>query len=197
MSDFWNQRFSAVEYVYGTQPNQFYSQQLKKLKPGKILFPAEGEGRNAVYAATQGWQVSAFDTSSEGKRKAISLATAKKVSIDYILVGYEEISYSNDSFDAIVLIFAHMPPLKRRDYHKKLASFLKPGGVLILEAFSKNQINYHSGGPRDIDMLFSEDELREDFKTFTSLKIVETETILDEGAFHQGKAAVIRVVGKK
>lgn len=197
MSDFWNQRFSAVEYVYGTQPNQFYSQQLKKLKPGKILFPAEGEGRNAVYAATQGWQVSAFDTSSEGKRKAISLATAKKVSIDYILVGYEEISYSIDSFDAIVLIFAHMPPLKRRDYHKKLASFLKPGGVLILEAFSKNQINYHSGGPRDIDMLFSEDELREDFKTFTSLKIVETETILDEGAFHQGKAAVIRVVGKK
>jgi SAM-dependent methyltransferase len=197
MNDFWNERYSTVEYAYGIQPNQFYKEQLEKLPPGKILFPAEGEGRNAVYAAKQGWQVAAFDPSIEGKRKAETLASENGVSIDYRTDNYEFVDFAPESFDCIVLVFAHMHPLKRREYHQKLMSFLKPGGTLILEGFSKKQINNSTGGPRDIDMLFSKEELQSDFGSFSKLTISETDVQLDEGPFHQGTASVIRVIGIK
>ena len=197
MNDFWNERFGTEEYAYGTEPNQFYKEQLDKLNPGKILFPAEGEGRNAVYAATRGWEVSAFDPSIEGKRKAELLASNKKVQIEYLIDNYELVSFPLESFDCIVLIFAHMHPLKREEYHKKLSSFLMPGGTLILEGFSKKQINRNTGGPRDIDMLFSKEELESDFSSFSDLKIYETETVLNEGTFHKGISSLIRVLGKK
>lgn len=197
MNDFWNQRFGGDEYAYGTQPNEFYKEQLEKLEPGKILFPAEGEGRNAVYAATQGWDVAAFDPSTEGKRKAELLALSKKVSIEYLTSDYENIHFPEETFDCVVLIFAHMHPLKRNEYHKKLVSYLKPGGTLILEGFAKKQIFNTTGGPQNIDMLFSKEELENDFSGFSNLEITETEVNLDEGAFHRGTAAVIRVLGKK
>ncbi len=197
MSDFWNQRYATVEYAYGTEPNEFYREELEKLKPGKILFPAEGEGRNAVYAAVRGWEVSAFDLSSEAKRKAVLLANEKNVTLDYQVAGYEDVQFAKETFDVLVLIFAHIHPLKRREYHRKLISFLKPGGTLILEGFSKKQIYNNTGGPRDVNMLFSIDELQEDFNTFTLLDISETDTLLDEGPFHRGIASVVRVIGKK
>lgn len=197
MNNFWNERYSTVEYAYGTRPNEFYKKQLEKLNPGKILFPAEGEGRNAVYAAKQGWQVTAFDPSTEGKRKAELLALLNNVVIDYLISDYERISFPSESFDCVVLIFAHMHPFKRLEYHKKMVSFLKPGGTLILEGFSKRQIDYKTGGPLDIGMLFSKEELENDFSEFAKIEIAETNTYLDEGPFHQGTAAVIRVLGKK
>jgi len=99
MTDFWNERFGAEEYAYGTAPNQYYKEQLDKLLPGKILFPAEGEGRNAVFAAKLGWQVTAFDPSIEGKRKAEKLATENSVSIDYRIDNYENVSFPANHFD--------------------------------------------------------------------------------------------------
>lgn len=197
MNQFWNERFATDEYVYGTKPNEFFKNQLGKLQPGKILFPAEGEGRNAVYAAGQDWNVTAFDSSSVAKNKAEHLAREKGVAIDYRIADYENVSFPEESFDCIVLIYAHMHPLKRKEYHQKLASFLKPGGTLILEGFSKQQIENNTGGPRNAEMLFSEEELRSDFGFFSELAVSETEITLDEGPFHQGKAAVIRVVGKR
>jgi ubiquinone/menaquinone biosynthesis C-methylase UbiE len=197
MNDFWNERYATQEYAYGVEPNQYFKEQLEKITPGKILFPAEGEGRNAVFAAKLGWQVFAFDPSTEGKRKAEKLAFENGASIDYQIAGYENIQYTPNSFDCIVLIFAHTHPLKRTEIHQKLTSYLKPGGILILEGFSKNQISYNSGGPRDIDMLFSKEELQSDFATFSELSVTETNYILDEGLFHQGTASVIRVFGIK
>ncbi len=197
MNDFWNERYAATEYAYGTEPNQFFKEQLEKLNPGKILFPAEGEGRNAVYAAKMGWQVYAFDPSTKGKRKAEKLASANGVSIDYQIAGYEDVNYTPHFFDCIVLIFAHTHPLKRNEVHQKLISFLKPGGTLVLEGFSKNQISYNTGGPRDVNMLFSKKEMESDFGLFSELTIAETDIILNEGPFHQGKAAVIRILGVK
>lgn len=197
MTEFWNERFGSEEYAYGTEPNQFYKEQLGKLVPGKILFPAEGEGRNAVYAATRGWLVTAFDPSIEGKRKAELLAQKNKVSINYLIDNYEFVDFPAESFDCIVLIFAHMHPLKRKEYHQKLATFLKPEGILILEGFSKNQISNNSGGPRDINMLFSKEELKSDFGSFSELKINEDDALLNEGPFHNGIASVIRVSGVK
>jgi SAM-dependent methyltransferase len=197
MKDFWNDRFADGTYAYGTEPNQFYKKQINELVPGKILFPAEGEGRNAVYAATKGWQVTAFDPSIEGKRKAESLALKMGVTIDYQIDNYEFVDFPKESFDCVSLIFAHMHPAKREEYHKKLMSFLKPGGVLILEGFSKKQIARNTGGPRDIGMLFSANDLKTDFISFSELHISETETDLNEGAFHRGIASVIRVFGIK
>jgi len=197
MNDFWNERYATTEYAYGTEPNQYFKEQLEKLNPGKILFPAEGEGRNAVFAAKMGWQVFAFDPSTEGKRKAEKLASANGVSIDYQIAGYEDVNYTPHFFDCIVLIFAHTHPLKRNEVHQKLISFLKPGGTLVLEGFSKNQISYNTGGPRDVNMLFSKKEMESDFGLFSELTIAETDIILNEGPFHQGKAAVIRILGVK
>ena len=197
MKDFWNERFGSEDYAYGTEPNEFYKEQLNQITPGKILFPAEGEGRNAVYAATKGWQVTAFDPSIEGKRKAEQLAKINQVSINYLIDNYDFVDFPKESFDCVVLIFAHMHPMKRKEYHQKLISFLKPGGILILEGFSKKQIKNNTGGPRDIDMLFSKDEMESDFNSFSELVLTETDTILNEGPFHQGTASVIRVLGTK
>lgn len=197
MNDFWNERFGIEEYAYGTEPNQFYKEQLEKLTPGKILFPAEGEGRNAVYAAQKGWKVTAFDPSSEGRKKALLLAKKNKVQIEYHIDNYETVYFEKESFDCLILVFAHMNPLKRKEYHRKLATFLKPGGTLILEGFSKKQIHNNTGGPQNIDMLFSIEELENDFQAFSKLKIKEAETELKEGQFHQGKSSVIRIFGIK
>ncbi len=197
MSNFWNERYANDEYVYGTEPNQFYKEEIKKLTPGKILFPAEGEGRNAVYAATQGWNVTAFDASSEGKRKAEKLASTRGVTIDYLISNYDDIQFTPALFDCIVMTYTHMPPLKRNEYHQKLISFLKPGGKLILEGFSKEQIENNTGGPKDINMLFSEEELKTDFKDLSHLFIEKTKVTLREGLFHQGESAIIRAVGTR
>lgn len=197
MNNFWNERYKTIDYAYGIEPNSFLKNQLMNMIPGKILFPAEGEGRNAVYAATKGWQVTAFDQSIEGKRKADLLALQKGVKIEYKIDNFEFVEFPLESFDCVALVFAHINPVKRKEYHKKLISFLKPGGKLILEGFSKNQINNNSGGPRDIDMLFSEKEMENDFGSLSKLDISEEEVILNEGTFHQGLASVIRVTGIK
>jgi SAM-dependent methyltransferase len=197
MSEFWNQRYSSDAYAYGTKPNLFFKNQIENLTPGKILFSAEGEGRNAVYAARLGWDVTAFDISTEGKRKAEILAAKNKVSIDYFVAGYDEICFDPEIFDCVVLVFAHMAVAKRKEYHRQLVSYLKTGGTLILEGFSKNQINYTSGGPREIEMLFSAEELKDDFSNL-DIELLEEKTIdLNEGIFHRGQAAVMRLRGIK
>lgn len=197
MNDFWNERYSSEEFAYGEAPNAFFAEELKKLKPGKILFPAEGEGRNAVFAATLGWEVTAFDPSIEGQKKAQILANKYNTEIDYQIAGYEDVAFQSEYFDCIVLIFAHMHPLKRTEYHKKLTKYLKPGGTLLLEGFSKKQIKKNTGGPQNVDMLFSAEELQNDFNNLTQVTIREKEVTLDEGPFHQGIASVIRIVGSK
>ncbi|WP_372776194.1 class I SAM-dependent methyltransferase [Mangrovibacterium sp.] len=197
MSNFWNERFAANEYVYGTEPNVFFKEELKKLPAGKILFPGEGEGRNAVYAAQLGWDVVAFDSSSEGKAKADRLAKSRNVCIDYQVTTYDDADFPDESFDALVLIYTHVSAEKRREYHQKFARFVKPGGCLIVEGFSKEQINNDTGGPKDSSMLWSEAELHGDFASFSDVTIQLLETELDEGEFHAGKAAIIRVVASK
>ena len=197
MSEFWNQRYAAAEFAYGTEPNLFFKEQIEKLKPGKILFPAEGEGRNAVYAARLGWEVTAFDVSIQGKRKAGLLATENTVKINYMIAGYDDIYFDPETFDCIVLVYAHIDSDKREEYHHKMISFLKPGGFLLLEGFSKKQINNNSGGPRDFRLLYSMTELESDFQNLSILKTEELDVELNEGQFHKGIASVVRVVGKK
>lgn len=195
-ADFWNEMYGDEEFRYGTEPNAFFKAQLDKLAPGSILLPAEGEGRNATYAAMQGWEVTAFDISEKGRDKAIQLAKQRDVPIDYEVVGVLDFD-SAKQFDAIGLSYAHFPADLREEAHSHLMKFLKPDGVVIFEAFAKAQLGKSSGGPQNIDMLFSTDEVASEFKGL-DFKLFKEESIeLSEGKYHKGEAQVIRFVGKK
>ena len=199
-TDRWNERFSKEEFAYGEEPNNYLKEQLEKLDVGKILFAAEGEGRNAVYAAKLGWTVSAFDISVEGKRKALLLAEKNQVSIDYKVGELQTLDYNLEQFDAIAFIYAHFPAEIKSFYHKTLDKYLHKNGIVIFEAFSKKHIDYISknekvGGPRDIASLFSMDEIKSDFVNYEEL--IEQEIELNEGLFHNGTGSVIRFVGRK
>jgi Methyltransferase domain. len=198
----WDTRFGREEYAYGTEPNSYLKEKLAELASGSILFPAEGEGRNAVYAAKHGWKVSAFDISIEGQKKALRLAGKNQVSIDYQVGGLQTLGYKEEQFNAIALIYAHFPPDIRSDYHKILSTYLKKGGAVIFEAFSKAHLEYRKknekvGGPRDLDSLFSIEEILSDFEGFEILELKETEMELREGYGHVGLGSVIRFYGKK
>ena len=198
----WNDRYRKPEFAYGEQPNNYLKEQLEKLPVGTILFPAEGEGRNAVFAAKLGWVVSAFDISVEGKNKALRLAEANHVSIDYQVGELQTLNYAIEQFDVIALIYAHFPTAIKSFYHKELDKYLRKDGTIIFEAFSKKHIDYIArnekvGGPKDIDMLFSTEEVRSDFANYDILELSEQEIELNEGQFHNGKGSVIRFVGRK
>ncbi|MEQ8323938.1 MAG: class I SAM-dependent methyltransferase [Vicingaceae bacterium] len=196
MVNFWDERFSRSEYVYGRSPNAFLKKCLDALPAGSILFPGEGEGRNAVYAAQLGWEVTAFDSSVMAMEKANRLAAERSVEIDYSISDYLNFN-SNDRFDAVALLFTHLPGHDRESIHRKYVTLLKPGGRLILQAFRKEQLGLNSGGPKDLDMLFSVDELTSDFDGLSELVIKETNTSLSEGSFHLGMARLINVLGVK
>jgi cyclopropane fatty-acyl-phospholipid synthase-like methyltransferase len=202
MKEFWDSRYGDAELAYGNEPNEYFKKQLLKYKPGQILLPAEGEGRNAVFAAKLGWEVSAFDLSKEGKAKAEKLAIENNVEIDYQVGEFSEIKYAENQFDAIGLIYAHFPAETKSAYHKILDSYLRKGGIIIFEAFSKshlkfNSINHNAGGPKNIDMLFSTEELKSDFSNYEIIELIEEEVILKEGLYHNGQSSVIRFVGRK
>lgn len=200
--DRWNERYSKEEFAYGEEPNQYLKEQLENLEVGKILFPAEGEGRNGVYAAKLGWDVFAFDISLEGKKKALRLAQTNQVTIDYQVGELQTLDYSAEQFDVIALIYAHFPADIKSLYHKTLDRYLRKNGVVIFEAFSKKHLDYISknekvGGPRDIASLFSIEEIKSDFANYEVIELVEKEIELSEGLFHNGFGSVIRFVGRK
>jgi 2-polyprenyl-3-methyl-5-hydroxy-6-metoxy-1,4-benzoquinol methylase len=202
MKDFWNERYRAETYAYGETPNQYFKEQLDRLAPGKILLPAEGEGRNAVYAAQMGWEVYAFDQSEAGKHKAQKLAAKHNISILYEVGSVEEIELTPGTYDAVGLIYAHFPSDRLSKFHQRFAQSLKSGGVVILEAFSKahlayNSVNPQAGGPKNIDMLFSTEQIRADFPDFEILHLAEEIVDLQEGQYHHGKGSVVRFLGRK
>ncbi len=125
MKDFWEKRYNEPDYAYGKEPNVFFKQQLNTLTPGKILLPAEGEGRNAVYAAQMGWEVYAYDFSINAYKKACALAKEKNVEIKYQIASLSEVDYKKNFFDAIALIYVHFPDIVRTQNHQKLSGFLK------------------------------------------------------------------------
>ncbi|BDD04478.1 methyltransferase [Aureibacter tunicatorum] len=198
----WDDRYDQEKYAYGVEPNEFFKNQLKKLNAGRALFAAEGEGRNAVFAAMLGWEAFAFDISKSGKFKAMSLAENKNVKIDYRIGNLPDLNFLNESFDVVALIYAHFPPNIKSKYHELLSEKLKKGGHVIFEAFGKKHLEYRNadenvGGPSNLDALFSIDELNDDFKNFEIILLEEKVVDLREGLYHNGKGSVVRFVGKK
>ena len=195
--NFWDTRYSESEYAYGTEPNEYFKNELDMLGAGKLLLPGEGEGRNAVYAAKNGWGVTAIDLSTEGKNKANKLAYKNKVDINYIVSPLDKYTYTKNEYDAIALIFVHFNRDIREKIHRDITRSLKKGGVLLIEAFSKSQINNDSGGPKDISSLYSIEDLQQDFSEFTIESLSEHQIQLSEGPYHKGKADVIRLKAVK
>ncbi len=194
---FWNEKFKQQDLLYGEKPNQYLAHKLKKLSLGRILLPGEGEGRNALFAANTGWQVVALDQSEAGRKKALAMAQAQNVSLEYYLVDITATELKAEFFDAIGMVYIHLPKFIRRAWHRKMLNSLKPGGHIILEGFSKNQLGKSSGGPKDVSMLFDLDELKEDFKSLEIIEATQMMVTLDEGQGHIGEASVIRIFARK
>ncbi len=203
MKEFWDERFSQEVYVYGEEPNVWYAEQIKNMPVGKkALFPAEGEGRNCVYAAQLGWEVTAVDISEEGRKKALQLAQKKSVTIDYQLESVANRDFGENQFDLIVLIFAHFPPAFRTKVHQQFVHTLRPGGILLMEGFHKENLPYKLanpsiGGPGEESLLYDEELLLEDFKDLHIEHLEKEEAELKEGEFHKGKGMVIHLIAKK
>ena len=194
-TSFWDQRFAEAGFAYGEEPNVFLRQQLDRLDPGGLLLPAEGEGRNAVWAAARGWRVDAFDTSTVARDKALDLARRRGVEIDYRLSSVtDDLNDLEGRFDAVGLVFLHLPPDYRRTAHRRLARCLRPGGALILEAFSKEQLERGTGGPREADLLYRIEDLVGDFDALEIALAERRDVELAEGRYHVGPSSVVRLV---
>ena len=195
--EFWNQRYASEEFAYGLYPNVLLKRLIEKMPSGKILFPAEGEGRNAVFCATRGWDVSAFDITTSGKQKSEILALKNNVEIKYTVNSFVDSNYPENHFDVIALIFSHLPAEIRQKSFRRIIPFLKPGGILIVIGFSNAQLGKKSGGPKELNMLFSADVLREDFNQLHSMEVETCDMEIDEGPYHQGLASLIQFTAIK
>lgn len=191
---FWNQAYDMADYKYGTAPNAFVRAQSALLRPGsRVLVPGDGEGRNGVWLATQGHDVLSVDGSSVGLAKARTLADRHGVPLATECADLAHWTPAPESFDAVVLTYVHLPSSIRTDVHRRLAAALRPGGWLILEAFTPLQLGYTSGGPKDPDMLYTTAALTQDFSGLLREEIVREGVVtLDEGPGHQGPAHVVR-----
>ena len=197
MKTVWDKRYAGDHFVYGKEPNRFLASELEMRTPGKILLPGEGEGKNAVYAAIKGWEVDAFDQSMVGSKKALGFAREMDVHINYQVCGLDAYIFQEDYYDVVGLTFFHTAPPDRKMLHNLVIRALKPGGVVILEAFHTSQLGNGTGGPQVLEMLFDEKILQEDFFEMDSLYLEALQITLNEGPFHQGSANIVRFTGMK
>ncbi len=194
-NDFWNARYAEPGFVYGIEPNAFLVSQKNYLKPGmKVLAVGDGEGRNGVWLAQQGLEVLSVDGSQVGLRKARELARERGVAIRTELAELTTWNWPANEFDLVAAIFIHFPPETRARMHAGMYGALKPGGLLVMEAFTPEQLRYKTGGPPVVEMLYTADMLRNDFKSGEILRLEEVLTELQEGPGHRGRAAVVRLI---
>ena len=202
MREFWNQKFADTTYKYGQQPNVFLVEQVGLIPVGgQVLVPGDGEGRNGVWLAQQGGAVTSVDCSDVGLDKTRALAALRGVPLTTVLADLTEWSPEPNSVDAVVVMYVHLPSSTRPTVMVNLAQALRPGGVLILEAFHPDQLGLTSGGPKDVDMLYTLKALRADLAgaglVGTDVVAWEGPVTLDEGPFHQGPAQVTRWVWRR
>jgi SAM-dependent methyltransferase len=198
MNDKWDQRYSEPDYVYGTAANDFLVQSLPLLPPnGSVLCLAEGEGRNAVFLAERGYQVTAVDSSAVGLAKAQALAGERQVTITTCVADLADYQLPPDSFDLIVAIFCHLLPPLRRQVLAQVEPSLRRGGVFLLEGYTPKQLEYGTGGPPDPALLMRLDELRRELAPLRLRHGVELVREVREGKLHTGEGAVVQVIADK
>ncbi|MBF0277340.1 MAG: class I SAM-dependent methyltransferase [SAR324 cluster bacterium] len=197
----WDQRYSEEGYAYGSTPNDFLKSEYCRIaKGGRVLCLAEGEGRNAVFLAREGYSVTAVDQSAVGLQKAENLAAECGVSISTKVSDLAAYELGYDVWDGIVSISAHIPSLLRKKVHAQVFSSLKKGGVFILEAFTVRQLSMEgSGGPPSSqkDLFMSLNDLAEELKELEIVLGTEVDRNISEGKYHQGESAVVQFVANK
>lgn len=193
----WDERYNTTEYVYGTDPNTFLASVIDQIPRGRTLCLAEGEGRNAAFLAEQGHDVVAVDASAVGLAKAQRLASERGVTIETVVADLADFAIAAHSWDAVVSIFAHVPPQIRKPLHSKIVQGLRSGGMLVLEAYTPEQIKLGTGGPPVPELTMNLDVLREELDGLLFQHAVELQRDVIEGRFHTGKGAVVQVVAIK
>ena len=193
----WDQRYSSETYAYGTEPNDFLVSMFDKLPAGKILCIGEGEGRNAVWMARHGRDVTAVDSSEVGLAKANKLAKARGVNITTVHKDLADFDIGVEQWDAIVSIFCHLPPTLRADVHQRCKISLRQDGILLLEAYTPLQLEYKTGGPPAADMMMDVQTLSDEFRGMEFLHLQEHLRVINEGQFHNGTGTVVQMLARK
>ena len=194
----WDERYAGAGYFYGTEPNDFLREQAAAIPPGgAVLCLGEGEGRNAVFLTTQGYRVTALDQSAVGLGKAKHLAREHGVTIDTIVADLDGYRLEPARWDGIVSIWCHLPTAMRAAVYRQVNDALKPRGVLLLEAYTPQQLQHGTGGPKSVDLLPSLAELRVELEGLDLVHAVERERVVAEGRGHAGLSAVVQIVARK
>lgn len=199
MKDFWNQRYSGDRFFYGTAPNAFLAAQAQRLQPGQqVLAVADGEGRNGVWLARQGLEVTAVDFSPVAVEKARSLAGQYGVSVRHEVGDLFEWAWPENRYDAVVAIFIQfVAPAQRQDLNRLMLRALKPGGLLILQGYRPKQLEYGTGGPSSAENLYTSETLRQEFAAMEILHLAEHDDEICEGEGHCGMSALVDLVARK
>jgi SAM-dependent methyltransferase len=193
----WDQRYNEPDYAYGTEPNDFLRAMADRLPPGRLLSLGEGEGRNAVWLAGQGFSVTAVDSSAVGLDKARRLAAERGVEIATCHADLAEFPIEPEDWDAVVSIFCHLPPALRRQVHRRVVQGLRKGGMLLLEAYTPRQLAFGTGGPPVAELTMDLLGLRNELAGLELFHAEELERDVCEGRYHTGRAAVVQVAGIK
>lgn len=198
MKNPWDERYASTGFYYGTAPNTFLKEQIQYFKPDKeVLCIAEGEGRNAVFLASLGCQVTAVDASEVGLTKLSRLAEEHNVHVKAVCEDLSTYRIESNEWDAIVSIWCHLPRQLRSQVHEKVVEGLRTDGIFILEAYTPEQLKYKTGGPQDPNMMPTRTQLTEEFMKLKTLWMAEMTREISEGVGHQGTSAVIQYIGQK
>jgi SAM-dependent methyltransferase len=192
----WNERYAVDEYIYGTEPNAFLAEHARMLR-SPVLSLAEGEGRNAVFLASLGLGVHAVDGSAVGLAKAQKLARSRNVALRTEVADLGDFEPEPEQYAAVVSISAHLPGAVRRRLYPLVERCLKPGGLLVLEAYTEAQLARTTGGPKDPDMLMSAAKIRAELSNLEPVLLRELERDVREGVGHTGVASVVQFIGRK
>jgi SAM-dependent methyltransferase len=193
----WDERYSAEEYAYGTKPNNFLEANFSSIPKGKVLSLAEGEGRNAVFLAQQGYSVTAVDASLVGLNKARKLAEDNGVVIEFIQADLADYDLGENQWDGIVSIFCPLPSSVRKHLYKKVVAGLKPNGVFLIEAYTPEQLKHGTGGGNSVDVMQSQESLSIELAGLKFQHLIELEREIIEGIYHTGIGAVVQAIASK
>ncbi|MBL8206105.1 MAG: class I SAM-dependent methyltransferase [Blastocatellia bacterium] len=193
----WDERYADENYVYGTAPNDFLAAQAARIPKGRVLCLADGEGRNGVWLAQQGYDVTSVDLSEVGLEKTRKLAASRGVSVTTIHADLAEYKIQPNEWDGVIAIFCHLPSAVRHYLYPQTVAGLRPGGVFLLELYPPKQLEYGTGGPRDLDLLATLEDLRQDLDGLQFEIAQEVEREIHEGQFHQGQSAVVQILAIK
>ncbi len=192
----WNDRYLDEEFIYGTEPNAFLAEHASKLA-GPVLSLAEGEGRNAVFLSSLGLQVHGVDGSSVGLAKACRLANLRGVNIQTEVADLATYHPATNFYGSVISISAHLPSRIRNRLYPLIEECLLPNGLLLLEAYSENQLSRTTGGPKDADMLMTVSKVEREFRQLVPIILHEVEREVYEGKHHTGQASVVQFIGRK